>query len=242
MSKKSKYEKKQTEFMKEMQHGIPDSHKRARLSWSKTLVLNADYRPVSVLPLQTLGWIDAVKGVMQKKYRSEAVYDDLIVRSPSIEFQVPSIVVNSFYVRHKRRIEFTDANVFLRDGFRCQYCANTFAPINLTYDHLIPRAVGGKTNWTNIVSACRRCNSSKGKKLITQWKTPLGTYGPLARPVKPTYEMLEGRVREQSIMIPDPRWVDYLGWIGPVFVNDGINPPYQASGKATEVPRDAVGF
>ena len=56
-------------------------------------------------------------------------------------------------------------NVYIRDGFRCQYCGDQF-PINeLSLDHVIPRAKGGKLTWTNTVSACLKCNCKKGKVL-----------------------------------------------------------------------------
>ena len=35
---------------------------------------------------------------------------------------------------------------------------------DLTFDHVIPRSQGGKTNWTNVVAACRPCNFKKGKQ------------------------------------------------------------------------------
>ena len=37
---------------------------------------------------------------------------------------------------------------------------------DLTFDHIIPKSHGGKTNWLNVVSACRSCNFKKGNKSL----------------------------------------------------------------------------
>ena len=44
------------------------------------------------------------------------------------------------------------------------YCAQTFAERDLTRDHVIPKSRGGRDVWTNVVSACRRCNQRKGNR------------------------------------------------------------------------------
>ncbi|MFX9589426.1 HNH endonuclease, partial [Acinetobacter baumannii] len=50
-------------------------------------------------------------------------------------------------------------NLFLRDRFVCQYCGS---PDHLTFDHVVPRRLGGRTTWENIVTACAPCNLAKG--------------------------------------------------------------------------------
>lgn len=51
-----------------------------------------------------------------------------------------------------------------RDHFRCIYCGAT--PFNdeikLHVDHVIPRSHGGDDRVSNLVTACERCNVSKG--------------------------------------------------------------------------------
>jgi 5-methylcytosine-specific restriction endonuclease McrA len=65
-----------------------------------------------------------------------------------------------------KKTDLTRFNVFLRDNFTCQYCAKKFAANDLTFDHLVPRCLHGKTTWKNVVSACTTCNLKKGRKLI----------------------------------------------------------------------------
>ncbi len=48
----------------------------------------------------------------------------------------------------------------------CQYCSGPFD----TIDHVIPLVRGGDNMKINLVPCCRSCNSSKGSKLLTEWK------------------------------------------------------------------------
>ena len=47
----------------------------------------------------------------------------------------------------------------------CAYCGG----VADTIDHIIPRAKGGKDTPSNIVAACRRCNSSKYQKNVSDF-------------------------------------------------------------------------
>lgn len=60
----------------------------------------------------------------------------------------------------------TNENLFLRDRQVCAYCGNKFSLTQLTCDHVHPRKHGGKNIWTNVVTACKRCNHSKGHKIL----------------------------------------------------------------------------
>lgn len=46
----------------------------------------------------------------------------------------------------------------------CYHCGNRFKPADLTMDHLIPIARGGKSNKNNCVPSCKECNTKKGYK------------------------------------------------------------------------------
>lgn len=51
--------------------------------------------------------------------------------------------------------------LFKRDNNQCLYCGNYFHCIHLTRDHVIPKGRGGLDTWTNVVTACKRCNNYK---------------------------------------------------------------------------------
>jgi 5-methylcytosine-specific restriction endonuclease McrA len=70
--------------------------------------------------------------------------------------------------------------VFARDSGRCQYCQVKVSRFEATYDHVVPRAQGGKTTWENIVIACVSCNQKKGGRTPTQASMKLRT-----APVRP---------------------------------------------------------
>ena len=65
------------------------------------LVLNADYRPLSYLPLSLWPWQEAVKAAFLDRVVVVAEYD-AIVRSPSLEIRIPSVVVLKDYVKRGR--------------------------------------------------------------------------------------------------------------------------------------------
>ena len=128
------------------------------------LVLNADYRPLSYYPLSLWPWQDAVKAAFLDRVDIVAEYD-AVVRSPTMEIRIPSVVVLKDFVKPQKRVAFTRFNLFLRDEFRCQYCG---AKAELTFDHVVPRASGGRTSWENVVAACAPCNLRKGSKSLRQ--------------------------------------------------------------------------
>ena len=94
----------------------------AALRQHPTLVLNADYRPLSYYPLSLWTWQDAIKAVWADRVDIVAQYDQW-VHSPSTEIRIPSVIVLRDYVKPQKRVAFTRFNLFLRDEFRCQYCA-----------------------------------------------------------------------------------------------------------------------
>jgi hypothetical protein len=79
-------------------------------SWP-ALVLNADFRPLSYYPLSIWSWQDTIKAVFLDRVNTVAHYDKA-VRSPTAEFQLPSVVSLKSFVRPSRHPAFTRFNVF----------------------------------------------------------------------------------------------------------------------------------
>ncbi|MCK0143822.1 HNH endonuclease [Aliiroseovarius sp. F20344] len=167
------------------------------------LVLNADFRPLSYYPLSLWPWQEAIKAAVLDRVNILAEYDE-VVRSPSLEIRIPSVVVLKDYVKPQKRVAFTRFNLFLRDEFCCQYCG---ARGDLTFDHVVPRAAGGVTSWENVVAACQRCNLKKGSK-------PLRRSGlTLRKPARqPTAEELRNVGRKFPPGHLHDSWMDFLYW------------------------------
>jgi 5-methylcytosine-specific restriction endonuclease McrA len=167
------------------------------------LVLNADYRPLSYFPLSTWGWQETIKAIFLDRVMVLSHYDR-VVRSPSAEHRLPSVVALRQYVPLTRRPPFTRFNVFLRDRFSCQYCGGRD---DLTFDHLIPRSRGGQTRWDNVVAACAPCNLRKGGDLPAKAKM-----WPHQMPYRPTVHELHRNGRLFPPNYLHVSWLDYLYW------------------------------
>ena len=74
-----------------------------------SLVLNADYRPLSYFPLSVWSWKDTVKAVFLERVNIVEEYDQK-VSSPSFEMKLPSIIALKDYVPHSHTPAFTRFN------------------------------------------------------------------------------------------------------------------------------------
>ena len=167
------------------------------------LGLNADFRPLSYYPLSLWGWQDVIKAVFLDRVDVVSSYDQ-VIRSPTFEMQLPSVVALKTYVAQNRSPAFTRFNLFLRDAFTCQYCGSGD---DLTFDHINPRSRGGRTTWENIVTACSPCNLAKGGR--TPGEAHMHLHKLARRPS--TYELQElGRRFPPNYL--HASWVDYLYW------------------------------
>lgn len=168
---------------------------------SDVLLLNQDYSPINILPLSVIDWKHAIKLIFLGRINVVEEYEDWVVRSAKLTIKVPAVCVTKDYFNIKRGVKFSRHNLFLRDLYTCAYCDNVFNTDDLTLDHVIPRALGGKTTWENSVSCCIPCNSRKGNKLIK----------PLRQPYKPDYYNLVNKAKSLPFKVKHESWIKYLG-------------------------------
>jgi 5-methylcytosine-specific restriction endonuclease McrA len=129
----------------------------------RVLLLNATYEP-----LRVISWKRAITLLTVGKVEVLEAYDRE-VRSVSFAIQLPAVVRLLHLVRfRKHTIRFSRENIYIRDKYQCQYCGKTMPGYDLTYDHVIPRSMGGKTAWENIVTCCLPCNKKKGGRTPAQ--------------------------------------------------------------------------
>jgi len=158
------------------------------------LVLNQNYEPLSVCSARRA----IVLVFLGKAQVVEA--GDRVVRSVSASFPLPSGVRLDLYIRvPPRHLLLSKRNILKRDGHRCQYCGTTEGP--MTVDHVIPRTMGGRDTWENLVCACLKCNNIKGNRTPEQAELKL-----LRRPKRPNHITFI----QQFIGISDKRWKQYL--------------------------------
>ena len=76
---------------------------------------------------------------------------------------------------HKQRFvpPLTNRELFLRDASLCMYCGTRHKDGALTRDHVLPISRGGLDRWSNVVTACRPCNTRKGNRTPEEAGMPL---------------------------------------------------------------------
>jgi 5-methylcytosine-specific restriction endonuclease McrA len=147
---------------------ITGTHRAFRLFYAgRARALSADFTPYDFD-----NWCDLPVGI-----------GDDVIRTPSRRIRIPRVIQLASYDRvPHREVRFTRRNIFFRDRNRCQYCGKVFAQRDLNLDHVVPLSRGGRSEWTNVVTACVPCNSRKGSrspeeaalKLFRRPKKPAG--------------------------------------------------------------------
>ena len=174
---------------------------------SHCLLLNANYEPISVLPLSVIDYRHAIKLMYLGRVHVIETYPNWLIRSEKLTINVPSVCVTKEYFKQKKNVKFSRYNMYMRDLFQCQYCNDVFDYEELTIDHVLPRSEGGKTTWTNCVTACKPCNHRKGSKTNIL---------PRIKPYKPDYYALAGKWKDLPFTVKQESWNQYLGTVKPV--------------------------
>jgi 5-methylcytosine-specific restriction endonuclease McrA len=180
---------------------------------ARVLVLNRSYQPVAVTRAgRAFGLLfSGAARALDREFRTfdfsswselAAELGDDVIRTPRMVLKVPRVVVLQAYDRLPRtHVRFSRQNVYLRDGFRCQYCGKVFARSALNLDHVIPRSQGGRTSWENVVCSCVRCNLNKGGRTPEQAGLRL-----LKEPKRPSWSSLSPALGK----VPYAEWLPFL--------------------------------
>ncbi len=164
------------------------------------LLLNITYEP-----LRIINWKKAITMLCLGKVEVIEEYSREI-HSVSFTVKLPSVVRLLMMVkRPKTPVKFSRQNIYARDRYKCQYCGDRFSSEDLTYDHVIPKSRGGKTQWKNIVTCCIDCNRKKGGRIPSEASMRL-----IRKPKRPTW-VPAIRITIGFREIPQT-WRDYLYW------------------------------
>lgn len=123
----------------------------------KTLLLDKMYRPIAFLGYKRMARLVMTgKANVISEWKGVPFYKNL---------NYPAIAVLVKYVRKKPLLpRFNFRGVFKRDFYRCCYTGVSLPPSQLTVDHVIPKARGGKSTWENCVTASLEINAAKGNR------------------------------------------------------------------------------
>ena len=164
------------------------------------LLLNITYEP-----LRIINWKKAITMLCLGKVEVIEEYGREI-HSVSFTVKLPSVVrLLRMVKRPKTPVKFSRQNIYARDRYRCQYCGDRFSTEDLTYDHVIPKSRGGRTQWKNIVTCCIDCNRKKGGRKPSEASMKL-----IRKPKRPTW-VPAIRITIGYREIPQT-WRDYLYW------------------------------
>jgi len=160
---------------------------------TNVLVLNRSYLPIHITSVRrafSLIYRGTARAVNDRyetfdfeSWTQIDVNGDPGVRTPAGSIRVPRVIVLLTYDRvPKRHVRYSRLNIFARDNFTCQYCGERPHRSQLNLDHVIPRSLGGRTTWENVVCSCIDCNRRKGGRTPAQARLRL-----IRRPVKPSW-------------------------------------------------------
>lgn len=169
---------------------------------SDTLLLNTSGAPISLLPLSTIPWTEAIRYMVLEKVTVLEWHENWIVHSRNWETKVPSVIMLKEYYNKKTHLRFSKMNVYLRDSYVCQYCGDDLKRKTATLDHVIPLSHGGKSTWENSTTACTKCNGAKGNKIGIK---------PRTEPYKPSYWALVEKRKKMRFDLKHPAWEQYMG-------------------------------
>lgn len=99
------------------------------------------------------------------------VFEAIIKQTDLMEVEIadPKDPLKKILVRKCQRQ--LDTNVswqcFRRDGFKCRYCGRDDVP--LSYDHVITWETGGANTVENGITACKKCNKTRGNTVYGEW-------------------------------------------------------------------------
>lgn len=168
----------------------------------RALLIDRNYMALSIIP-----WKKAVKLLVKGK--AEPIHGDdssiISIGTGAGAFDVPTIirlVVTIPWRAHKSRMKFSRKNVMIRDSHECQYCGDKLGKTGGTIDHVIPRAKGGQTSYTNCVACCRQCNNWKADKTPEEAGLTLRS-----KPKRPTFMVMYRHYLEQYY--PE-EWANYI--------------------------------
>jgi len=183
-----------------------------------TLVLNRNWQPVNVATVTralVMLWKETARVVDATDYQTFSWDDwsrlrprdgEASINAISLRLRVPEVVALTGFDRiPSSAVTFSRRNIFKRDRYVCQYCGTQPGMEELTIDHVVPRAHGGQSNWTNCVLACVECNHLKADRTPREARMALRRQ-PIRPAWKPIYADHHVRLESWSKFVSEVYW------------------------------------
>ncbi len=190
----------------------------AKILEHPTLVLNRNWQPVNVATVEralVMLWNESARVVDPLDFQmyTWADWSQLLpgegepyIQAVRQRLRVPEVVALVDYDRlPMAAVSFSRRNIFKRDHYTCQYCSVQPGSEELTIDHVVPRAQGGVSSWTNCVLACVDCNKRKADRTPEQAGMRLHKQ-PVRPHWKPLYASPTVRVASWSKFVSEAYW------------------------------------
>jgi 5-methylcytosine-specific restriction endonuclease McrA len=128
---------------------------------AQVLVLNQNYEPLNICNVKR-ALVMVITG------KAEVLEQNgLVLHTIAHDFRAPSVIrLYTLIKRPRPQVKLTRREIFIRDGYTCQYCG--VQTRDLTLDHVVPKSRHGAHTWENLVSACKGCNHRKGGKTVQE--------------------------------------------------------------------------
>lgn len=159
---------------------------------------------VAGMPMEWIGYQEAVRLTCLEQvsyalgptlYRIHGGYSSRTGRRSVIEVNAIIATLGSNPTLSNHGAHYTpplsNRALFKRDQHLCLYCGHQHRDAELSRDHVRPISQGGLDEWTNVVTACKRCNNHKAGQTPEEADMQL-----LAVPFTPThaeYVYLQGK-------------------------------------------------
>lgn len=143
------------------------------------------------MPVDWLSWQEAVclhaRELVSWTYGEEVMevrggYSRLTGEQTVLKLNCILACKGKVYDKIRKEPPLTNGALFRRDQNVCLYCGSSFLARDLSRDHVIPISRGGLDVWTNVVTACKRCNAHKGNLRLEDCSMEL-----LALPYRPNH-------------------------------------------------------
>ena len=130
----------------------------------KTLILNADYKPLSIIDIRRAVVLEKVN----PNITALSHYSDKNIKSVTGHVRIPAVMVYSKYIHVVRKKSPSKRAIRIRDKNKCVYCNLLLDVDSFTIDHIIPvsrfKNRTRANTWENKISCCKKCNLKKGNR------------------------------------------------------------------------------